>query len=179
MYKAGLSIHLQRICQPYGDDQRKGLWLFHLIEPETWGRCVARVNGANAGSMYVQESGNIMGYRRISKPDKHTWESFSKLLLSSMPPKTKIHFENKILLYLKWWMEKGYPEGIPDEVDYKLETYRLAPSWRRVCKSILRNDYWCKGLGFTQHKSEAYQKYLNLMKRRRESWQLDYILISN
>ena len=36
MHKAGLSIHQQRICQPYGDDQRKGLWLFHIIEPETW-----------------------------------------------------------------------------------------------------------------------------------------------
>ena len=29
MHKAGLSIHQQRICQPYGDDQRRGLWLFH------------------------------------------------------------------------------------------------------------------------------------------------------
>lgn len=35
MHKAGLSIHQARICQPYGDDQRRGLWLFHLIEPET------------------------------------------------------------------------------------------------------------------------------------------------
>ena len=31
MHQAGLSLHQQRICQPYGDDQRKGLWLFHII----------------------------------------------------------------------------------------------------------------------------------------------------
>ena len=43
MHKAGLSISQQRICQPYGDDQRRGLWLFHLIEPETWCKVVARV----------------------------------------------------------------------------------------------------------------------------------------
>src|SRR6185312_17285602 len=43
MHKAGLSLHLQRICQPYGDDQRRGLWLFHLIEPQTWAKVVARV----------------------------------------------------------------------------------------------------------------------------------------
>lgn len=24
MHQAGLTIHQQRICQPYGDDQRKG-----------------------------------------------------------------------------------------------------------------------------------------------------------
>ena len=43
MHQAGLSIHQARICQPYGDDQRKGLWLFQIIEPETWARVVARV----------------------------------------------------------------------------------------------------------------------------------------
>lgn len=172
MHKAGLSIHLMRICQPYGDDQRKGLWLFHLIEPETWGKIVARVNGANQGSIYVQESGNIMGYRTIRKPEGHTWKSFAFLLLHSMPPKTQEHYGNKIAVFQKWWIDRGYSDGIPDEVDINLEQARKVPSWRRVCKSLLRNDYWCKGLSFTQHKSEAYGKYLKLMKKRREIWNL-------
>lgn len=172
MYKAGLTIHQMRICQPYGDDQRRGLWLFHLIEPETWARVVARVNGANSGSLYIQETGNINGYRRVSKPPGHTWRSFASLLIDSMPPKTKIHYGNKIAVYQKWWMKKGYPDGIPDEAAYSLEAKRKVPSWRRVVKSLLRNDYWCKGLSFTQHKSEAYQKYLDLMKRRRQEWNL-------
>jgi predicted phosphoadenosine phosphosulfate sulfurtransferase len=37
-----------------------------------------------------------------------------------------------------------------------------APSWRRLCKVLLRNDWWCKGLGMTQPKSEAYQKYMQI-----------------
>lgn len=172
MYKAGLTIHQMRICQPYGDDQRRGLWLYHLIEPETWGKVVARVNGANSGAMYVQETGNISGYRRVSKPEGHTWESFTRLLVESMPPKTKEHYENKILVFRKWWMDRGYPEGIPDAADYALEQARKVPSWRRICKSLLRNDYWCKGMSFTQHKSEAYEKYLQLMKRRKAQWNL-------
>ena len=171
MHKAGLTPHQMRICQPYGDDQRKGLWLFHLIEPETWARVVARVNGANGGALYVQEWGNINGYRKITKPEGHTWESFARLLIGSMPPKTKEHYENKILLHVRWWRERGYEEGIPDAADYALEAKRKVPSWRRICKSLLRNDYWCKGLGFTQHKNAAYQKYLDLMKRRKEEWQ--------
>lgn len=172
MYKAGLTIHQMRICQPYGDDQRKGLWLFHIIEPETWARIVARVNGANSGAMYVQNSGNITGYRRISKPDGHTWKTFADLLLNSMPEKTKEHYGNKIAVFQHWWMERGYPDGIPDEAPYELEAKRDVPSWRRVCKSLLRNDYWCKGMSFTQHRSEAYGKYLELMKRKRAEWQL-------
>jgi predicted phosphoadenosine phosphosulfate sulfurtransferase len=168
MYKAGLTIHQMRICQPYGDDQRRGLWLFHLIEPETWARVVARVNGANSGSLYINETGNINGYRRISKPPQHTWKSFATLLLNSLPTKSKEHFENKIYLFNKWWEKKGYSNGIPDEVDYSLETARKVPSWRRVCKSLLRNDYWAKGLGFSQHKSDAYEKYLKLMIERKK-----------
>lgn len=170
MHKAGLSIHQQRICQPYGDDQRKGLWLFHLIEPTTWAKVVARVNGANSGALYVQDSGNINGYNKIHKPEGHTWKSFALMLVNSMPPKTKEHYENKILLFRRWWIERGYDPDIPDEAELSLEMKRDVPSWRRVCKSLLRNDYWCKGLGFSQHKSEAYKKYLDLMRRRKKEW---------
>lgn len=167
MHLAGLSIHQMRICQPYGDDQRRGLWLFHLIEPETWSKIVARVNGANGGALYVQEWGNINGYRKVTKPEGHTWKSFSLMLIESMPPKTKEHYENKIFMFERWWEQRGYSEGIPDEADYQMEQKRKVPSWRRVCKSLLRNDYWCKGLSFTQTKSDAYEKYLNLIKKRR------------
>jgi predicted phosphoadenosine phosphosulfate sulfurtransferase len=172
MWKAGLSIHQQRICQPYGDDQKRGLWLFHLIEPETWGRIVARVNGANAGAMYAQQSGNITGYRRISKPPEHTWKSFAALLLNSMPPKTKEHYQNKIAVFLHWWAENGYLE-ILDEGPYDLEAKREVPSWRRICKALLRNDYWCKGMSFAPNNSgEGYQKYRELMRRRKEgTWE--------
>jgi predicted phosphoadenosine phosphosulfate sulfurtransferase len=169
MFKAGLTIHQQRICQPYGDDQRRGLWLFHLIEPETWAKVVARVNGANSGALYVNESGSITGYNNITKPKNHTWKSFAELFLNSIPEKTKDHFLNKIYTFEKWWMERGYPNGIPDEAPYILESKKLAPSWKRVCKSLLRNDFWCKGLGFTQHKTDAYKKYLDLKKKQRET----------
>ncbi len=170
MHQAGLTLSQMRICQPYGDDQRRGLWLFHLIEPETWARVVARVNGANSGALYIQETGNITGYRHISKPAGHTWESFARLLLASLPPKTREHFSNKIALFVHWWLEHGYPDGIPDESDAKEEAAHKVPSWRRVCKTLLRNDYWAKSLSFTQTKSEAYTRYRKLMEKRRQQW---------
>jgi predicted phosphoadenosine phosphosulfate sulfurtransferase len=168
MWQAGLTPHQMRICQPYGDDQRRGLWLFHLIEPKTWARIVARVNGANSGAMYINSTGNFTGYRRISKPSHHTWKSFAELLLNSLPPKTKEHFENKIFIWIKWWEKRGYEKGIPDSAPYALETAKKVPSWRRVCKALLRNDYWCKGIGFSQHKSSGYKKYLELMRKRKK-----------
>lgn len=170
MHKAGVALSNQRICQPYGDDQRRGLWLFHAIEPETWAKVVARVNGANSGALYVQENGNINGYHKIKCPEGHTWKSFAVMLINSMPPGAREHYSNKILLFRRWWIERGYSPDIPDEADLNLEMKRDVPSWRRVCKSLLRNDYWCKGLGFSQHKSAAYEKYLDLMRRRKAEW---------
>src|SRR5690606_14042772 len=93
MHQAGLTPHQMRICQPYGDDQRQGLWLFHIIEPETWARIVARVNGANQGALYANESGNILGRIKIDKPEGHTWESFAHLLLDSMPAVVSEHYK--------------------------------------------------------------------------------------
>lgn len=168
MHKAGVPLSQQRICQPYGDDQRKGLWLFHLIEPETWARVVARVNGANGGSLYAKDHGNINGYRSISKPDHITWNQFAQRLVLSMPDRTKEHYTNKVGLFIRWWKDRGYQDGIPDEAPYELEVQKTVPSWRRVCKAILRNDYWCKGLGFNQQRSGAYENYLQLMRRRKE-----------
>ena len=88
------------------------------------------------------------------------------LLLGSMPDRTAEHFRNKIAVFLKWYEDRGYPSGIPDDGPMD----KNHPSWKRICKSLLRNDYWCKGLSFTQHKSEAYEKYLKLMRRRRAIW---------
>lgn len=169
MHQAGLTIHQARICQPYGDDQRKGLWLYHVIEPETWGRVVNRVSGANQGALYVRESGNVMGQRKVTKPNGITWQQYAHRLLDSMPPQTAEHYRNKIAVFLKWYDDRGYVNGIPDEGPI---TDRNAPSWTRICRALLRNDYWCKGLSFSQHKTEAFDRYQKIMKKRRAEWGL-------
>lgn len=170
MHKAGLTLSQMRICQPYGDDQRRGLWLYHLIEPDTWGRIVSRVNGANSGALYVRESGNMTGYRNVTLPEGHTWESFMHLLLDSLPPKTSEHFKNKIAWFIHWHMERGYPNGIPDVMDAKDEAARRVPSYRRICKALLRNDYFCYEFAMAPTKAGAYERYKRLMEKRRQQW---------
>jgi predicted phosphoadenosine phosphosulfate sulfurtransferase len=164
MYQAGLSLHQMRICQPYGDDQRRGLGLYHVIEPETWARVVARVAGANSGALYAGKRGNILGNGKVTLPAGHTWQSFARFLLDTLPEHERNHYELKIDVFLQWYAQRGYPDCIPDEADAKLEADRKAPSWRRICKVILKNDRMCRGLGFTQHASGSYQKYV---ERRR------------
>lgn len=163
MQMAGVKPSQQRLCQPYGDDQRRGLWLYHILEPETWYKVVARVNGANSGSLYIKENGNMTGYNKITKPDHHTWESFCNMLLKTMPKKTRDHYFFRFKKFISSWHDRGY-EVIPDEAPLELENKCWCPSWRRMCKVLLRNDYWCKGLGQTQPKSDAYIKYKEMKK---------------
>lgn len=169
MHAAGLTPSQMRLCQPYGDDQRRGLWLFHLLEPQTWGKVIARVNGANSGALYVQESGNVTGYGKISLPPGHTWKSFCNLLLSTMPDVTREHYLKRFRAWLKGWHDRGYINGIPDFAPSELEKKYWAPSWRRMCKVLLRNDWWCKGLGLTQPKSEAYARYKQIKASRKQN----------
>lgn len=159
MHKAGVPLSQQRLCQPFGHDQRKGLWLYHILEPTTWFKLISRVNGANSGAFYIRETGNVNGYRSITKPEGHTWESFSRLLLSSMPDVTREHYEERFRSFMAGWKGRGY-DTIPDEAPKVLEDKQWAPSWRRIAKVLLRNDWWCKGLGLQQPKSDAYGKYL-------------------
>lgn len=166
MTKAGVKLSQQRLCQPYGDDQRRGLWLYHILEPDTWSKLVVRVNGANSGSLYIQETGNITGYHHISKPDGHTWQTFCNLLLQTLPKPVRDHYIVRFKKFIAGWKNRGY-ESIPDEAPHDLEVKCWAPSWKRMCKVILRNDYWCKGLGQTQPKSEAYEKFKSIKAKRK------------
>jgi predicted phosphoadenosine phosphosulfate sulfurtransferase len=171
MHQAGVAVSQMRICEPYGDEQRKGLWLFHAIEPQTWSKIVARVAGANGGALYAKEKGNILGNLSIELPDGHSWRSFSQLILDTMPNTTAEHYRDKIAVYLRYCMmhDVRYHNGIPDTQPNDTGS-KDVPSWRRICKVLLKNDYWCKGLSFSPTKSSNYQNYKNLMKRRRKIW---------
>ncbi len=167
MHLAGVPFSQMRLCQPYGDDQRRGLWLYHLIEPKTWAKLIARVNGVNSGALYIEETGNVNGYNKITLPPGHTWRSFCNLLLSTMPEVTRLHYVERFRSWMKGWHGRGYVNGIPDSAPPELEKKYWAPSWRRLCKVLLRNDWWCKGLGMQQPKSEAYARYIRIKRDRK------------
>jgi predicted phosphoadenosine phosphosulfate sulfurtransferase len=169
MHRAGVSIHQARLCQPYGDDQRKGLWLYHVLEPHSWAKVVARVQGANFGARYARETGNIMGRIRITKPDAITWEQYAMALLDSMPEETAEAFRCKIAWFIRWYeTNRGYGGGIiPDEGPLG----KGSPSWRRICKVILSYDYYCKALTFSAPAhADAFRAYKKKMAAKRAEW---------
>lgn len=148
MYLAGVSFKDMRICQPYGDDQRKGLDVWHEMEPETWTRIVDRVSGANYGALYASDK--MLGYRKgLGCPAGHTWKSYTFFLLSTLPDVMRERFLSNYAVFLEWYTRHGYPDlrDVPDvQADEKLEAKKQAPSWRRLALAILKNDFNCKSL---------------------------------
>lgn len=172
MYKNGLSLHEQRLCQPYGDDQRNGLDQFRALEPETWEKVLNRVHGVNFGNIYARTS--LLGNIKSEKPKHMTWEQYVVYLLESIglyAPELRDHYYQKIRTFLDWY-EKNEGirlEDIPDEANSKLESAKKVASWRRVARAIERNDFWMKRLSFSQTKSDVERlqqlkkKYRNLI----------------
>ncbi|UOY07254.1 DUF3440 domain-containing protein [Muricauda sp. SCSIO 64092] len=158
-YLCGISIHKMRICQPYGEDQRQSLAYFHEIEPETWSKVVARVHGVNFGAVYSKTA--VLGRIKVVLPDGLTWKKYTYILLRSMPEITRLHYTSKIETFLKWWENNGFPSDlIPDQGNLKLENAGKLPSWRRICKCIIKNDWWCRSLGFTRTKKTYETLYV-------------------
>jgi len=171
MYKNGLSIHEQRLCQPYGDDQKNGLDQFRSLEPETWEKVLSRVHGVNFGNIYCRSS--LLGNIKSEKPEDMTWEQYSVFLLESLglyAPELRDHYYKKIRTFLNWWEKEAgiTPDKMPDD-KWDIQGFRQAPYWKRIARAIERNDFWMKRLSFAQTKSdterlfELKKKYANLI----------------
>lgn len=166
MYKNGLSIYEQRLCQPYGDDQRKGLDQYRTLEPETWEKVLNRVEGVNFGNIYCRTS--LLGNIKSEKPDNLTWEQYAVFLLESIgmyAPEVRDHYYTKIKTFLQWYEKEGIsPDQIPDEADKKLESAKKAASWRRIARAIEKNDFWMSRLSFGETKKDV-QRLFELKKK--------------
>ena len=171
MHQAGLTPSQMRVDEPYGPEARRGMWLAHVLEPESWPRLVARVAGANMGALYAAERGSVLGNGKIAKPENHTWRSFAELLLDTMPPQHAAHYRAKIEIWQHWYsVNQGIPrEAFADELDGDMAG-RDQPSWRRVCKTLLGNDYWCKGLGFSPTMAGNASRYQAAVRKKMEKW---------
>ncbi len=163
MYKAGVKFPQMRICEPFSEQSRRGLWLYHILEPQTWGRVANRVSGANSASLYCNDRGNILGNGKITKPERFSWKEYLEFLLNSMPKNTASQYRSKIFVYLKWCKEHDIE--VPDVAENDLGG-KDVPSFRRFVKCVLKGDYWCTMLSFAPQKTSNLEKYQKLIQKK-------------
>ena len=68
MYLAGVPVHKMRVASPFLSEGQETLRLYQVIEPDTWGRLVGRVNGVNFAGLYGGTT--AMGWKNITKPPR-------------------------------------------------------------------------------------------------------------
>lgn len=190
-FQAGVSYKSMRVANPFHQCGVQSLKLYQALEPETWGKLVGRVNGANFGAIYGGTK--TMGYNGVSLPEGHTWKSYVEFLLNTLPIKTRDIYLKKFKSSINYWIKRGgaLPVSVINQLDsntfkferlgppknkrkYKQEyeiikfieypddapnkNFRLIPSYKRMCITILKNDTSCQYMGFGQTKDELQKK---------------------
>lgn len=102
-YMAGLTIAQMRVASPFMSESKSSLNLYRVIDPNVWSRLCARVMGANFAATY----GKQLDYKSFSLPQGHTWKSFVKFLLDTLPDETAKNFKLRFIQSLKYWSRIG------------------------------------------------------------------------
>lgn len=196
-YMAGVPIDRMRVASPFISEGNETLKLYRVIEPNTWGKLISRVNGVNFTGIYGGTT--AMGWRSISKPDNMTWEQYMYFLLDTLPDDTRRRYLSKLQTSITFWRDKGgclssetinkllergvkidvgsssnyNTQKLPVRMDYideiDISEFKEIPTFKRMCVCILKNDHFCKYMGFSQTKEEVarrkniMEKYKNLL----------------
>lgn len=104
-YMAGLKQSQMRVASPFNDAAKESLNLYRIIDPEVWSRLVGRVHGANFGAIYGKTK--AMGYRALSLPEGHTWKSYTKFLLATLPKRLRNSYIKKFQTSIDFWHHTG------------------------------------------------------------------------
>lgn len=82
--------------------------------------------------------------------------------------------KEKVLAWVKKWEGRGYSNGIPDEADIGIELAERAPSYRRICMAIMKNDVQLESLGYTREVCPTYMSLKREELIRKGCWHKIY-----
>jgi len=185
-YKAGVGIEQMRVASPFLSAAQDSLKLYRIIEPNTWGKLLMRVNGVNFTGIYGGTT--AMGWQSIKLPKNHTWESYMYFLLSTLPLETRANYLEKLSTSVNFWKQKGgvlsketieklkdagvkieignstnyQTSKLPVRMEYideiDIAEAKELPTYKRMCICIMKNDHLCKYMGFTLTKNEMARR---------------------
>lgn len=196
-YQAGLSIEQMRVASPFNDCAGSTLKLYKVIDPKNWGKMVGRVNGVNFLGLYGDTTAmgwkkitkpNHFTWKEYcyfllntldEKAKQHylnklnTSIKFWKEKGGALEDKTiqemkekNVNFKNKGRISKISKKNVISFDEYPD--DLEVTNFKEVPTYKRMCVCIIKNDYFCKYMGFAQTKNEverrkkAIERYKNL-----------------
>lgn len=131
----------------------------------------------------------LMEGRRVSLPKGMLWKDYLSFLLDTLPEEARRQYLKKLAVSKKFWKNKGgclssatikrlkamgvsvsvgkrsnyRTNKLPVRMDYlddiDLPEFRELPTYKRVCICILKNDYFCKYMGFAPTKNSRERRH--------------------
>lgn len=192
-YQSGMSVHEMRVASPFNDAAMGTLGLYKAINPTMWGKMVSRVNGVNYTGIYggttamgwksiTLPKGHTWKsylYFLLGTLDKKTQANYEQRLGVSIKfwkerggalsdetirdlKATGLKFENKGQVSNQSKKEVVTFNEYPDDVNIK--NFKDCPSYKRMCICILKNDWFCKYMGFAPTKKEQEKRKITMEK---------------
>lgn len=109
-WKSGMTVAQMRVASPFMSESKSSLNMYRVIDSGVWSRLCARVAGAN----FVATYGKQLTYKSFNLPNGHTWKSFVKFLLDTLPKQSGENFRSRFIQSIKYWWRVG--RGLSDEV---------------------------------------------------------------
>lgn len=109
-YRAGVPVGSMRVASPFMSESKSSLGLYRVIDPNIWATLCARVQGAN----FIATYGKQISYNSFELPEGHTWKSFTKFLLDTLPDAVAENFKARFVQSIKYWGRVG--RGLSDEI---------------------------------------------------------------
>ncbi len=106
-----------RVASPFMSESKSSLNLYRIIDPHIWRTLCSRVQGAN----FVATYGKQISYHSFKLPKGHTWKSFVKFLLETLPEETAKNFKSRFIQSIRFWGRVG--RGLPDKTISELEQF--------------------------------------------------------
>lgn len=121
----------QRVCQPFGEEPLRGLWVYAECWPELWDKMQRRVQGVNAAMRYSNER----IWQGQDKPDDMSWRDFVQMALTWMNPEDQKILKKQMNQVVRRHYNRT-DEAIPDADDHPL----TGTSWKFISMMVMRGD---------------------------------------
>mgnify|MGYP002523801591 FL=1 len=196
-YNAGLNVDQMRVASPFNDCGIHSLKLYKVIDPNNWGKMIGRVNGVNFAGLYGGTTAmgwksitkpkhftwKEYCYFLLDTLDEKTKQHYLEKLNTSIKvwkekgcvvsdDTLKYLEDNNIQCEKKGRIKAHTDKEVVAFDEYLDDTdcpnFKELPTYKRMCICIIKNDYYCKYMGFAQTKNElskrkdAINKYKNL-----------------
>lgn len=196
-YQAGLSVDQMRVASPFNNCAMDVLKLYKVIDPNNWARMIGRTEGVNFAGIYggttamgwrsiklpAGHTWKSYCYFLLGTLDDDLRRHYEKILATSIAYWCeKGGFVNEEIMQEVKDLETDFQDLGKSEIfnnqrvvkfknypdDCETKSFSKLPSYKRMCVCIMKNDYYCKYMGFGQTKEfaekrrKAIEKYRNL-----------------